>query len=104
MSYPVSKSTEENTSDGMGKGGHLLLSSGGTTGATFTRAVSVIDVKSGVVVVDSAVQIAKRKDPENASDYPDWASVTLEKGVHLVDFSNCVLSGATGLTQVNYGI
>ena len=104
MSYQTPKSTAENTSDGMAKGGHLLLSSGGTTGATFNRAVSVIDVKSGVVLVVSAVQIAKRKDPENASEYPDWANVTLEKGVHLVDFSNCVLSGATGLTQVNYGM
>ena len=104
MSYPKPKSTEENTSDGMAKGGHFLLTSGGVTGKAFTRAISVIDVKSGVVVVDVAVQMAKTKDPENAADYPDWAAVTLEKGVHLVDFSNCTLSGATGLTQVNYGI
>lgn len=104
MSYPRSKSVNENTTEGMAKGGHFLLTSGGTAGKSFTRSVSSIDVKSGVVIVDSAVQTQNLDDVENAADYPDWATVTLEKGIHIVDFAKCTLSGATGTTQVNYGI
>lgn len=101
---PINKSTAENTSEGMAKAGHFLLTSSGTTGKVFNRSVSCIDVKSGAVTVVSAVQTMKIQDPQNASDYPDWSGVTLQQGVHVVDFKNCELSGANGVTQVNYGI
>jgi len=104
MGYPAKKNTDENTTEGMAKAGHFLLTSGGTTGKSFTRSVSSIDVKSGAVTVDSAIQTQSINDPENAEDYPDWSSVTLEKGIHVVDFARCTLSGATGIVQVNYGI
>jgi hypothetical protein len=104
MSYPTSKSANENTTEGMAKGGHFLLTSGGTATKAFTRSVSSIDVKSGVVVVATATQTQKLNDPENNEDYPDWAAVTLEKGIHILDFARCSLTGATGVTQVNYGV
>jgi len=104
MTYPKSKGVNENTTEGMAKGGHFLLTSGGTSAKAFTRSVSSIDVKSGVVVVTTATQTQKLNNPTNAADYPDWAAVTLEKGIHILDFAKCSLTGATGVTQVNYGI
>ena len=101
---PRAKGTEENTSDGMAKGGHFLLTSGGTTAKVFNRSVSCIDVKSGAVTVVSAEQKQKIIDIENATEYPDWAAVSLGVGIHIVDFRKCELSGATGVTQVNYGV
>ena len=101
---PRAKGTEENTSDGMAKGGHFLLTSGGTAAKVFDRSVSSIDVKSGQVTVVSAVQKQSIQDIENKDDYPDWASVVLDKGIHIVDFARCELSTTTGITQVNYGV
>ncbi len=101
---PINKSTAENTTEGMAKAGHFLLTSTGTAAKVFKRSISSIDVKSGTVTVVSSLQTMKMQDPKNADDYPDWSNVTLDKGVHIVDFKNCELSGATGVTQVNYGV
>lgn len=101
---PRAKGTEENTSDGMAKGGHFILKSGGTTGKVFDRSVSSIDVKSGEVTVVSAVQKQSIQDIEHKEEYPGWSNDVLPQGIHVVDFARCELSGATGFVQVNYGV
>lgn len=95
------KATETNTTNGMGGSGHFLLSTAsGVTAKVFTREVSVIEVLSGTVTVVSAKQAVN--DPERAADYPDWAGETLDIGVHVVNFRECSLSGAT-FAKVHYG-
>jgi hypothetical protein len=100
----ANKGTNENTSEGMGQGGHFLLTSGGTTAKSFTREIAVIEVLSGVIIVDSAEQVSKLNDIERKDDYSDYTSVTLEAGVHIVHFRKCSLSGATGVTRAYYGV
>ena len=97
-----SKSVNENTTNSMGAAGHFLLSTGsGTTAKVFTRKVGVIEVKSGTVLVVSGKQDID--DQERADDYPAWVNETLEVGIHIVNFSECSLSGAT-FTVVHYGV
>jgi len=104
MGFPKAKDVNESTSEGMGQAGHFLLSVGGTASKSFTREVAVIEVLSGVCIVDSAEQTVKRNDIENKDDYSDYTSITLEVGVHIVHFGKCSISGVTGLTRAYYGV
>ena len=92
------QSVNTSTSQSMGSYGHYLITD--ATQKVTNRPVAVIEVKSGTLLVESAKQNVE--NPRGLTDYPDWSSVTLDVGIHIVHFKECTVSGGT-LALLHYG-